>query len=142
MTTAEETAPLVVAGLLEWRAWLEDLAERFAALAPPSHSTEATADPWHWERACTRLVTVVADRTQAESGWYGHREQVLGWFLAYNGVEEKQASEIAEGAIGGRFGSWIAPDATQVDAVSSKFARARRDRMTFAPDHPKDALAD
>ncbi|MDV9188899.1 hypothetical protein R6L23_11855 [Streptomyces sp. SR27] len=60
----------------------------------------------------------------AESAWYGHCEQVLGWFLAHNGVEEEQAGEIAEGAIGGRFGSWIAPDATVVDAVSSQFARA------------------
>ncbi|WP_329274320.1 hypothetical protein [Streptomyces sp. NBC_00691] len=124
VTTAEETAPSVVAGLLEWRDWLEDLAERFATLAPPSHSTGVTADPWHWERACTRLVTVVADRTQAESGWYGHCEQVLGWFLAYNGVDDERAGEIAEGAIGGRFGSWISPDATVVDAVSSKFAGA------------------
>ncbi|WP_406134460.1 hypothetical protein [Streptomyces zaomyceticus] len=124
VTTAGETAPLVVAGLLEWRDWLENLTERFATLAPPSHSAGATADSWHWERACTRLVTVVADRTQAESGWYGHCEQVLGWFLAYNGIGEERASEIAEGAIGGRFGSWIAPDATVVDAVSSQFARA------------------
>ncbi|MEV7947196.1 hypothetical protein ACTOXX_21820 [Streptomyces rubiginosohelvolus] len=124
VTTADETAPLVVAGLLEWRDWLEDLAERFATLAPPSRSSGSSVDPWHWERACTRLVTVVADRTQAESGWYGHCKQVLGWFLAYNGIEQEQAGEIAEGAIGGRFGSWIAPDATVVDAVGSRFARA------------------
>ncbi|MFJ5834973.1 hypothetical protein [Streptomyces sp. NPDC093089] len=124
VTTADETAPLIVAGLLEWRDWLEDLAERFAALAPPLRSEGATVDPWHWERACTRLVTVVADRTQAESGWYGHCEQVLGWFLAYNGVGAERAGEIVERAVGGRFGSWIAPDATVVDAVSSKFARA------------------
>ncbi|MFJ4870596.1 hypothetical protein [Streptomyces sp. NPDC088757] len=124
VTTANETAPLVVAGLLEWRDWLEDLAERFAALAPPSPSEGDTVDPWHWERACTRLVTVVADRTLAESGWYGHCEQVLEWFLACNGVEEGRAGEIVESAVGGRFGSWIAPDATVVDAVSSKFAQA------------------
>jgi hypothetical protein len=127
VTTADETAPLVVAGLLEWRDWLEDLAERFAALAPPSLSEGDTVDPWHWERACTRLVTVVADRTQAESGWYGHCEQVLGWLLAYNGVEEGRAGDIVESAVGGRFGSWIAPDATVVDAVSAKFARVLGD---------------
>ncbi|MFC8290654.1 hypothetical protein ACFUJ0_07210 [Streptomyces sp. NPDC057242] len=123
VTTAEQTAPLVVAGLLEWRDWLEDLAERFAALAPPSHLAGGAADPWHWERACTRLVTTVADRTHTDSGWYGHCKQVLGWFLARNGVEEKRAGEIVESAVGGRFGSWVEPDAAVVDAVSSQFAR-------------------
>ncbi|MGW3009519.1 hypothetical protein ACWC9R_11875 [Streptomyces sp. NPDC001219] len=123
VTTAEATAPLVVAALCEWRDWLEDLAERFAALTPPSQSEKALVDPWHWERACTRLVTVVADRTQAESGWYGHCMQVLGWFLAYNGIDEERAREMVESAVGGRFGSWIAPDVTVVDSVSSRFAQ-------------------
>ncbi|MFE4335229.1 hypothetical protein ACFRQM_39250 [Streptomyces sp. NPDC056831] len=125
VSTADATAPLVVAALLEWRDWLEDLTERFAALALPSSSavSSASVDPWHWERACTRLVTAVADRTQAESGWYGHCEQVLGWFLAYNGIDEERAKEIVEGAVGGRFGSWIAPDVPVIDAVSSRFAR-------------------
>ncbi|MGA5198424.1 hypothetical protein [Streptomyces exfoliatus] len=123
VTTVDETAPLVVAGLLEWRDWLEDLAERFAALAPPPHSKGDAVDPWHWERACTRLVTAVADRTHTDSGWYGHCQQVLGWFLAHNGVEEKRARQMVESAVGGRFGSWVAPDVTVVDAVSSRFAR-------------------
>ncbi|WP_338672259.1 hypothetical protein V1460_04440 [Streptomyces sp. SCSIO 30461] len=64
----------------------------------------------------------VADRAQAESGWYGHYMQVLRWFLAYNGIDEGQAREIVENAVGGRFGSWIAPDVPVVDAVSSRFA--------------------
>ncbi|MGW1768841.1 hypothetical protein ACWCQL_32965 [Streptomyces sp. NPDC002073] len=125
VSTADMTAPLAVAALLEWRDWIEDLAERFSALAPPTQSAESSssADPWHWERACTRLVTVVADRTRAESGWYTHCEQVLGWFLAYNGIDEERAREIVESAVGGRFGSWIAPDVVVVDAVSSRFAR-------------------
>ncbi|MFJ9871317.1 hypothetical protein [Streptomyces sp. NPDC101165] len=125
VTTADATAPLVVAALREWRDWLEELAERFATLAPPSRSapSSSSADPWHWERACTRLVTVVADRTQAESGWYGHCIQVLEWFLTDNGIDQERAREIVEGAVGGRFGSWIAPDATVVETVSSRFAR-------------------
>ncbi|MEU7556010.1 hypothetical protein AB0B01_27390 [Streptomyces sp. NPDC044571] len=122
VTTKEATAPLVVAALLEWRDWLEDLAERFSALAPAAPSAGSSVDPWHWERACTRLVTVVADRTQAESGWYGHCMQVLGWFLAYNGFDEERAQEIVKTAVGGRFASWIAPDVTVVAAVSAGFA--------------------
>ncbi|MFI1031334.1 hypothetical protein [Streptomyces sp. NPDC020951] len=117
--------------LLEWRDWIEDLAERFSALAPPSYSAESSSlvDPWHWERACTRLVTVVADRTRDESGWYGHCKQVLGWFLAYNGIDEERARGIVESAVGGRFGSWVAPDVVVVDAVSSRFARTVDDNQ-------------
>ncbi|MFJ5220313.1 hypothetical protein ACIP98_37210 [Streptomyces sp. NPDC088354] len=122
VTTPDATAPLVVAALQEWRGWLKDLAERFADLAPPKNTPVTSTDLWYWERACTRLVTVVADRTQAESGWYGHCMQVLRWFLAYNGIDEAQAEEIVTNAVGGRFGSWIAPDAQVVDAVSSRFA--------------------
>ncbi|MET7986563.1 MULTISPECIES: hypothetical protein [unclassified Streptomyces] len=124
VTTTEETSRLVVAALLEWRDWLEELAERFAALVPPRASADSLADAWHWERVCTRLVTVVAERTQAESGWYGHCMQVLTWFLTRNGVDEERAREIVDGAVGGRFGSWIAPEATVVDSVSSRFARS------------------
>jgi hypothetical protein len=123
VTTPDATAPLVVEALREWRGWLEDLAERFAALAPPDDTQVSSADLWHWERACTRLVTVVADRTQAESGWYGHCMQVLRWFLASNGIDEGQAQEIVKNAVGARFGSWIAPDVPVVDVVSSRFAR-------------------
>ncbi|MGW1504414.1 hypothetical protein ACWCQW_39035 [Streptomyces mirabilis] len=123
MTTADATTPLVVAAPLEWRAWLEDLAGRFFALAPPSDSAESSMDLWYWGRACTRLVTVVADRTQAENGWYRHCIQVLDWFLAYNGIDEERARELVESAVGGRFGSWIAPDVAVVEAVSSRFAR-------------------
>ncbi|WP_228456003.1 hypothetical protein [Streptomyces durbertensis] len=124
MTTPDETAPLVVESLREWRGWLEELEERFAALAPPGNPPVSSADYWYWERACTRLVTVVADRTQAESGWYGHCMQVLQWLLAYSGIDEGQAQEIVTNAVGGQFGSWIAPDVPVVDAVSSRFARA------------------
>ncbi|GAA2770055.1 hypothetical protein [Streptomyces showdoensis] len=64
------TAAKVVASLLEWRDWLEELAERFERLAPSS-GANAEDRSWHLERAAIRLVTVVMDRTGAECGWYG-----------------------------------------------------------------------
>ncbi|MEV6104465.1 hypothetical protein AB0M28_07055 [Streptomyces sp. NPDC051940] len=124
VTTPEATAPLVVEALREWRSWLDELRQRFIDLAPPTDVPVASVDPWHWERACTRLVTMVADRTEAESGWYGHCMQVLHWFLASHGISEERAEQIVEKAVGGRFDSWMAPDATVVDEVSTRFAQA------------------
>ncbi|MGR7002081.1 hypothetical protein ACU686_35450 [Yinghuangia aomiensis] len=85
---------------------------------------ESAVDPSCWERACTRLVTVVADRTRAQSGWHGHCMQVLAWFLACHGMNEERAKRIAADAVGGRFDSWTVPDAVLVDEVSARFAAA------------------
>ncbi|MFE4800288.1 hypothetical protein ACFRFL_36000 [Streptomyces sp. NPDC056708] len=102
------TAAKVVASLLEWRDWLEELAERFARLAPPA-GADAEDRSWHLERAATRLVTVVVDRTGAECGWYGLCRTVLTWFLSSTGMGPEAAKEAVETAIGGRFKSWTAP---------------------------------
>ncbi|MFI5754800.1 hypothetical protein [Streptomyces sp. NPDC051569] len=122
VTTPENTASLVIEALEEWRAWLEDLSERFAALAPPAAASGDEGDPWPWARACTRLVTVVADRSEAESGWMRHCAQVLEWFLASHGFGESEADAIVGTAIGGRFDSWVTPAIDVVDAVADRFA--------------------
>ncbi|MDG4857882.1 hypothetical protein P8605_06895 [Streptomyces sp. T-3] len=124
VTTPEATAPLAVEALCEWRSWLDELRQRFIDLAPPTDIPAVSVDSWRWEKACTRLVTLVADRTEAESGWYGHCMQVLHWFLASHGIPEERAKHIVENAVGGRFDSWMAPDATVVDEVSTRFAQA------------------
>ncbi|MFC7264273.1 hypothetical protein [Streptomyces lutosisoli] len=117
----ETTAAKVVASLLEWRDWLEELAEKFALLAPP-----ADADPedrsWHLERAATRLVTLVVDRTGAECGWYGLCRTVLKWFLASTGMEPDDAERAVDAAIGGRFKSWTRPSLVLVDTVGEDLA--------------------
>ncbi|MET9789772.1 hypothetical protein [Streptomyces canus] len=115
------TAAKVVASLLEWRDWLEELAERFAQLAPPS-GTDAEERSWHLERATTRLVTVVVDRTGAECGWYGLCRTVLSWFLSSTGMGPETAKDAVDAAIGGRFKSWTAPPRTLVDAVGEDLA--------------------
>ncbi len=77
---AAETAERVVTCLLEWRDWLEDMAERFEQLAPLP-GADAEDRSWHLERAVTRLVTAVVNSTHAESSWYGICETTLTWFL-------------------------------------------------------------
>ncbi|MBB6171674.1 hypothetical protein HNR23_001734 [Nocardiopsis mwathae] len=117
----EETAARVVDALLEWREWLEELADRFAELAPPPDA-DAADRSWHLERAAVRLVTVVVDRTEAESGWYGHCSQVLEWFLGSVGVDGAEAEAAVDAAIGGRFESWSRPAQTVVDSVGERVA--------------------
>ncbi|MGW6705388.1 hypothetical protein ACWGDE_10920 [Streptomyces sp. NPDC054956] len=115
------TAAKVVASLLEWRDWLEDLAERFARLAPPA-GADAEDRSWHLERAATRLVTVVMDRTGAQCGWYGLCHAVLTWFLTSTGMGPETAKEAVYAAIGGRFKSWTTPSRTLVDTVGEDLA--------------------
>ncbi|MEU1346346.1 hypothetical protein [Streptomyces sp. NPDC005795] len=115
------TAANVVASLLEWRDWLEELAERFEQLAPPA-GADTEARSWHLERAATRLVTVVVDRTGAECGWYGLCRTVLTWFLSSTGTGPEGAKDAVDAAIGGRFKSWTVPSRTLIDAVGEDLA--------------------
>ncbi|MGW2017692.1 hypothetical protein [Streptomyces sp. NPDC001927] len=115
------TAANVVASLLEWREWLEELAERFEQLAPPA-GANAGDRSWHLERAATRLVTVVVDRTGAECGWYGLCRTVLTWFLSSTGMGPEAARDAVDTAVGGRFESWTVPSRTLVDSVGEDLA--------------------
>jgi hypothetical protein len=115
------TAANVVASLREWRDWLEELEERFEQLAPPAEA-DAEARSWHLERATTRLVTVVMDRTGAECSWYGLCRTVLTWFLSFTGVGPEGAKTAVDTAIGGRFKSWTAPAQTLIDSVGEDLA--------------------
>ncbi|MEU0404134.1 hypothetical protein ABZ318_28710 [Streptomyces sp. NPDC006197] len=115
------TAANVVASLLEWRDWLEELKERFEQLAPPA-GADAEERSWHLERAATRLVTVVVDRTGAECGWYGLCRTVLTWFLSSTGMGPEGAKDAVDTAIGGRFKSWTVPSRILIDAVGEDLA--------------------
>ncbi|MFI5685339.1 hypothetical protein [Streptomyces sp. NPDC051636] len=124
------TAARIVASLLEWRDWLEELAERFARLAPPpGASTEDRS--WHLERAATRLVTLVVDRTGTECGWYGMCSKVLTWFLTSAGLSPQEAEQAVDAAIGGRFASWTMPRQTLVDSVAEDLAAGLTGRRPY-----------
>ncbi|MFJ8623773.1 Fic family protein [Kitasatospora sp. NPDC093550] len=122
--TPEETVERVIAAVCEWRAWLEDLACRFE-----EHPLDAAAveeQRSRWERAARSLILQVAERTRGDSGWYGHCEQVLVWFLDRWGVAPEAAEGLVREAIGGRFRSWISPDTELVGAVAEQLAQSLR----------------
>ncbi|WP_053648521.1 Fic family protein [Streptomyces sp. XY431] len=135
ITTPEETADHVVAALCEWREWLEDLAERFEAY--PLNPETLVADRILWERAARNLILRVADRTGAESGWYGHCLQVLGWFLGYWGVSPESAARLVRQAVGGRFESWTSPDTVLAEDIAEKLVGPLRPQDTrWSPPDP------
>ncbi|MFD9720558.1 hypothetical protein [Streptomyces sp. NPDC059076] len=121
VSTPADTAALVLEALQEWRDWLEELADHFAALAPPARPAP---DPRRWARACSDLVALVAERSEAQSGWHGHCEQVLSWFLSHHGLPDERARALVAAAVDGSFESWRAPDQRIVASVSNRFAHA------------------
>ncbi|ONI92275.1 hypothetical protein ALI22I_04855 [Saccharothrix sp. ALI-22-I] len=120
LTTPAETLPRIADALCDWRAWLEDLAERFDRFPLgdlPDEEREGA-----WERATVHLVTHVVARVEAHDAWYDHCEQVLTWFLTRWGVPADRARTLVEEAIGGRFGSWVEPDGKLVQDVAEHLA--------------------
>lgn len=106
------TAPAAVlaqveASVVEWRSWVEEVDELFRRHLPiaPSATDDEVRDDW--ERAVAQLVTVVAERTDANDSWYEHCRQVLGWFLSAAGVPDEQHDELVLDATSGRFRSWL-----------------------------------
>lgn len=102
-----------VACLLQFRAWLEHLAEDFQNLAPPSGSSQDIRSR-HIERAVARLVTTVMSRTGCEDAWYALVVTTLGWYFEACGFTPQDARAAAETAQGGPFRSWIGPSGQEV----------------------------
>ena len=120
MTSAEETLDRVERALVEWRGWLEDLAERFDRY--PLYTVPESERRLNWERGAVHLVHHVVDRTGAGDAWYRHCAQVLTWFLARWGIEKDRAGQLVDQAIGGRFDSWVGPADSVVHEVAGKLA--------------------
>ncbi len=117
-STPDVTAGRIQGALIEWRQWIETLASRFDTFKATPQEDLTTA----FERAAVLLVTDVVEYTEATEAWYGHCEQVLGWYLEMSGVSVEQARELISAAIGGRFESWIAPDDCIIDDVANQIA--------------------
>lgn len=118
----EETLERVTNALVEWRGWLEDLAERFDRypLAGLSDADQVAM----WERGAVHLIHHVVDRTGAGDAWYRHCAQVLTWFLARWGITESRAEHLVDQAIGGRFSSWCDPAESVVRDIAEQIARS------------------
>jgi hypothetical protein len=122
ITTPERTLDAVAAALLDWRAYIEEIAERFARHLPLPEDPHAAFAAW--EAAVGDLVATAMARTGNEEHWYGDSSRVLEWFLAAAGVPDYLAEVMVEDAIGGRFRSWIAPTGAEIADVAEALAEA------------------
>lgn len=122
ITTPEATLRAVGDALVDWRRWLAELSAQFTRLLPTVGNAieEATRDAW--QHAFAHLITVVVERTAAESMWYGHCRQVLAWFLTAAGVPEPHHSLIDD-AVGERFESWVPPSDDVIADVAGRLVR-------------------
>jgi hypothetical protein len=122
ITTPERTLEAVAGALLDWRAYLEELAERFARHLPLPEDPRAAFAAW--EAAVGDLVAMAMAHTGSEENWYGNSGRVLNWFLSAAGVPDYRAGVMVEDAIGGRFQSWATPTGAEVADVAEALAVA------------------
>jgi hypothetical protein len=120
ITTPEETLGAVAGALLDWRLFLEDLAELFARHLPlPSEPRAASVA---WEATTATLVATVAARSGADEHWYSVCVLALKWFLAAAGVPGERHGALVDAAIGGRFWSYVSPQGAEVADVAESLA--------------------
>ncbi|MFC5958155.1 hypothetical protein ACFP51_27975 [Streptomyces pratens] len=109
----EQQAQRYTSALLQWRAWLEELAAVFAQFAPgPDADAEETRRLR--ERAVAPLVTFVVERTGAGELWRAACVDALMWYLESTGMSPLEAEDLADEVVDSQFESWIAPDAEAV----------------------------
>jgi len=131
ITTPEETLNAVAGALLDWRVFLEDLAELFTQYLPlPAEPRAAFVA---WEATVASLVATVAARSGADEHWYPVCALALKWFLAVAEVPGENHDALVDAAIGGRFWSFVSPLGAEVADAAESLA-AMLTGVTAAPD--------
>lgn len=131
ITTPEETLGAVAGALLDWRMFLEDLAEIFTRYLPLPADPRTAAVAW--EATVASLVATVAARSGADERWYPVCALTLKWFLAVAEVPGEDRDAIIDEAIGGRFWSSVSPLGAEVADAAESLA-ARLTGITSAPE--------
>ncbi|GAA4605976.1 hypothetical protein BJY16_005604 [Actinoplanes octamycinicus] len=136
ITTPEETLDAVAGALVDWRIFLDDLAELFPRHLPLPADPRAASRAW--EATVASLVATVAARSGADEHWYPVCALVLKWFLAVAEVPGENHDALVDAAIGGRFWSFVSPLGAEVaDAAESLAAM-----LTGVPAAPDDVWPD
>jgi hypothetical protein len=136
ITTPQETLGAVAGALVDWRAFLEDLAGLFARHLPLP--VEPRAAFVAWEATAASLVATVAARSGADEHWYAVCTLALKWFLAVAEVPGEDHDALVDAAIGGRFWSFVSPLGAEVADAAESLAAA----LTGITPPPADAWPD
>ena len=118
----EPTVEAIMAGLSEWRAHLEMLAELFAELS--AKRSAAQTPQAALEHAAGTITLAIIEVTTCDDAWHHHAERVLAWYLRHKGISNERARWISSEALKGRFDSWVTPDEDAQREAASAFARA------------------
>ncbi|MFG2523062.1 hypothetical protein [Streptomyces sp. NPDC048527] len=110
----EQRVQRYASALLQWRAWLEELAAAFAQFTPRPEADEKEVQAVR-ERAVAPLVTLVVERTGAGETWRAVCARVLAWYLESTGMTPDAAEDLADDVVDSEFESWVAPDEEAVD---------------------------
>jgi len=136
ITTPEETLEAVAGALLDWRTFLEDLAESFTWHLPLP--AEPRAAFLSWEATTASLVATVAARSGADEHWYPVCALALTWFLTVADLPGEDHDALIDDAIGGRFSSSISPLGVEVGDAAESLAAT----LTGITPPPEDAWPD
>jgi hypothetical protein len=110
----------VVGALCEWRAFLEELAARFAELR---ELTSEVSLEEGIEYAAGTLLPLIVARTSTEDAWYSTFARVLGWYLESAGHDPAVFAGAVASVVKGRFHSWIEPDDATQGAACAELGR-------------------
>jgi hypothetical protein len=121
------SAARVVAAIVDWQHCLDQLAELFGELREesplPGPGGERAEIQIAVERAASRLLPWVIERTHAEDAWYGTFAKLLAWYVESAGYEIEYARVAISNAIDGKFLSWMEPTPEVARATTAELGR-------------------
>ncbi|SCG40673.1 hypothetical protein GA0070213_102252 [Micromonospora humi] len=126
VTSGPETLTRVAAALVDWRQWLEEVAERFdrllpaladAALAGPDAALAA------WEAAFAELLTAGSAWAEDADYWYGPCRRLLTWLLTAAGLPTDRGVALVDQVLAPWLTRWAYLSAADVADVAERLAR-------------------
>lgn len=130
-SSAGDTVGRVVAAVVEWRAFLEELAQMQATLLDETASLPSED---RIERAVVRYVPMVVARTGCEDAWYHTLQTVLRWHLDAIGDGDPRLEAALEATISGRFHSWVRPDGSVIAEAAAELGLQVSEVLSTTPD--------
>ncbi|MFI5833644.1 hypothetical protein ACIA5A_08190 [Micromonospora sp. NPDC051300] len=136
VTSPPETLARVAAALMDWRRWLEEVAERFDRLLPalrdaaPVGPDRAVAA---WEVAFAELLTAGSAWAEDPDCWYGPCHRMLVWLLTATGLPEDRAVALVDAALAPWSTRWAYLSAADVADLAERLAHRVAGPQTRAP---------